>query len=164
MALFAPLSTLRAQLPDDARFRAALDYLDDLLAPGSAAHARLAALAAGTSHRVDLADGLFAIEQAYLSRRRPEAFFESHRKYIDLQLIVAGEELMEVEDIARLEPTMAYDAERDVILYTDTPRASRLRMRVGDAAVFHPADGHMPALCLDAPALVRKSVVKVPVA
>jgi YhcH/YjgK/YiaL family protein len=163
MAVFGPFSTVRAQLGDDARFAPALAYLAEVFDPRSAVSFRISQLPVGASERVELSQGSFAIEQIYLSRLRPEGFFESHQKYIDVQVMVAGEELMEVEDITRLTGAEAYFEPRDFIKYADTTTASRLRMRAGDVAVFFPVDGHMPCLQLDGPVLVRKTVVKVPV-
>lgn len=166
MAQFAPLASLRAQNTDP-RFARAFAYVAEMLRPGSAEHTRLAALAAGQNERVELGDGVFAMEQVYVPKLRSEGFFESHRKYIDVQVIVAGAELMEVEDIARLTITMDYDADRDLVKYaTVAPHAARLVQRAGDVALFWPADGHMPSLAVDpaAPGLVRKTVVKVPAA
>lgn len=45
----------------------------------------------------------------------------------------------------------------------DVPEASLLRLRAGEAAVYFPVDAHMPCLLVDKPAIVRKTVVKVPV-
>jgi YhcH/YjgK/YiaL family protein len=163
MALFGPFPVVAAQLAPDLRFQAAFEYARAALAPGAAARVRLAGLGAGESVKIELAGGAFAIEQVYAARARPEGFFESHRKYIDVQLVVEGEELMEVEDISRLVVSEAFNAERDLIKYGDTAVASVLRMRAGDAAVFFPEDGHMPSLQWRGPGLVRKSVVKVPV-
>lgn len=162
MAIFGPFHQVKAQL-GHARFAAALAYAEELLRAGSKAHQRLQGIAAGTTERVELAGGSFALEQPYEPKLRPDGFFESHRKYIDVQLIVAGEELMEVEDVSRLTVAQAYDPERDFIKYADTATASVLRMRAGDVAVFYPEDGHMPSLRWRGPGLVRKSVVKVPV-
>lgn len=162
MAQFGPFATLRPQLAADPRFAAAFAYAADLLDPRSDACARLGALAEGETHRLELSAGAFALEQVYRTKPRPEGFFESHRKYIDVQLIVAGEEIMEVEDITRLAVSAPYLAERDLIKYGDAAVASRLIMRAGDAAVFFPEDGHMPSLQWRGAALVRKSVVKVP--
>lgn len=164
MALFGPFSTLRRQLAADPRFAVALAYAADLLDPRSAAFARLGAVAEGATDRVELPGGAFALEQAFHSKPRSEGFFESHRKYIDVQLVVVGEETMEVEDVARLTVSAPYVPERDLIKYADPAAYSRLVMRTGDAAVFFPEDGHMPSLQWRGPVLVRKSVVKVPVA
>lgn len=164
MALFGSMATVQAQLGTDARFAAAFGYLRELLRPGGTG-ARLAAAAPGETHRVELAAGAFALEQVYLSKRRPDGFFESHRTYIDVQVVVAGEEWMEVAGIDRLVVRQPYNADRDVIMYEDCGNASILRLQAGEAAVFFPVDGHMPALCgAGAPAIVRKTVIKVPVA
>lgn len=162
MAIFGPYHQVRAQFAAP-RFAAALAYVDELLRPDSEAGRRVARFEAGANNRVDLAGGAFALEQAYRPKARPEGFFESHRKYIDVQVIVAGEELMEVEDISRLTVAEPYHDERDLIKYADTPMASVLHMRAGDGAVFFPEDGHMPSLRWRGEGLVRKVVVKVPV-
>lgn len=164
MAKFGPYSTLVSQLPYSTQFASAFSYVAEALQPGSVANARITALAAGASAKIDLGHGVFAIEACYPSKPRREGFFESHRKYIDVQVVVAGEEAMEVEDISRLSVTAAYDAERDLIKYADTSLASRLTMRAGDVALFFPADGHMPSLQLSGLKLVHKTVVKVPLA
>ncbi|MEI6106451.1 MAG: YhcH/YjgK/YiaL family protein [Opitutae bacterium] len=163
MAIFGSFSTVRAQLGGSTQFGTALAYVAEMLDAKTAAHRRIAQLASGASERVELAGGVFAIEQVYPTKLRPEGFFESHRKYIDVQVIVAGEEVMEVEDIARLIVTDAYNPERDFLKYADTATASRLRLRAGDMAIFFPVDGHMPGLQSAGEELVRKTVVKVPV-
>lgn len=163
MALFGPLSVVAAQLAHDPRFKVAFDYATTAFASGSEARGRLAGLAVGTSEKIELAGGAFVIEQVFQARLRPEGFFESHRKYIDVQLIVEGEELMEVDDVSRLTVSDPFNPERDLIKYRDTATASVLKMRVGDVAVFFPEDGHMPSLHWRGAGLVHKSVVKVPV-
>lgn len=147
----------------DTRFAAAFAYVAEVLQPGSTARQRMEQLATGASGKIELAGGAFAIEAAYLTKPRPEGFFESHRKYIDVQVVVAGAELMEVEDVSRLTVSEAYNGERDLIKYADTAAASLLKLRAGDAALFFPVDGHMPSLQLGPQVLVRKTVVKVPV-
>jgi biofilm protein TabA len=162
MALFGPFFQVKSQA-SSARFEVALAYVEEALRVGSEAHARIGRVALGTTERIELAGGAFALEQAYLPKARPEGFFESHRRYIDVQVIVEGEELMEVEDIARLVVSAPYLPERDLIKYADTAVASVLRMRAGDVAIFYPEDGHMPSLHWRGTGLVRKTVVKVPV-
>jgi biofilm protein TabA len=164
MALLGSLATLRAQAPPTKGFAAAFAYVEELLREGSPAAQRIRKLAAGDAARVELGDGAYVMEQAYESKLRADAFFESHRKYIDVQTIVAGEELMEVADISRINVRQPYHAERDLIIYDDTSEASLLRLYPGLSAIFFPADVHMPTLRIRAePVLVRKSVVKIPV-
>jgi YhcH/YjgK/YiaL family protein len=164
MALFGTIDTVRAQAPQNPAFATAWAYIQDLLDAKSAVARRVAALVAGVSEKHELAHGVFAIEQAYLTKARPDGFFESHRKYIDIQVIVSGDEIMEVVDRARIDVRVGYDETKDLIMYVDVPDASSLRVKAGEAAIFFPVDVHMPSLRSGATSmLVRKSVLKVPV-
>lgn len=145
-------------------FQAAFAYAAGALTPGSAVHARIAALAAGETHRHELPGGAHAVEMAYLTKSRAEGFFETHRRFVDVQVVVAGEEVMEVAAAAELGVTQPYDAAKDFTKHADAGAPSVLRVGPGHAAVFWPEDAHMPGLALGQPALVRKTVVKVPVA
>src|SRR5690606_17743427 len=91
MAVLGIFPVVQAQLADEARFAAAFAYLAQALKPGSPEQARVLAVKPGATERIELADGAFALEQAYFSKPRAEGKYESHRKYIDLQAIVAGE-------------------------------------------------------------------------
>ena len=164
MALHGSLDTIRAQTARMNLFGPTFAYLDELFLPGSPAAERLRGIAAGDTNRVELAGGAFALEQVYPAKVRADAFFESHRKFIDVQVVFEGVEAMELVDISRLTTRQPYNPDRDVIVYTDCPDPSVLRVQAGEAAVFFPADGHMPGLRTGSSAtLVRKTVIKVPV-
>lgn len=163
MAIFGSIDVLRAQTQGRANFAPAFPYLDEIFREGSEARARILAMATGSVEKVDLGEGLFAMEQCYESKERYN-WSESHRKYIDIQVIVAGEELMEVANIGKLPVKEPYDEARDVIIYGDFAGTSVLRVGAGEGAVYFPEDGHMPNLRVGAdPVLMRKVVVKVPV-
>lgn len=164
MAIFGSLATVRQQLGQNKQFESAFAYLDDAFHPGSAASLRLQQLVEGKSDRIDLANGAFALEQAYKTKSRAEGFFESHRAYIDVQVVVSGEEFIEVADVRGLQVKEDRTPAKDVIIYHMTDQSSPLRMRAGDAAILYPIDGHMPSIATEAPTTVRKIVVKVPVA
>ena len=137
----------------------------EALRPDSTVGQRIRRVERGQSHKIDLGGGVFVMEQAYDTKARSEGFFESHRSYIDVQVIIEGEEILELIDAARIKPKQDYIPERDLVLYEDSGDASALRAFVGDTAIFYPADVHMPGLRLrSGPTLVRKAVAKVPVA
>jgi len=164
MAYFGSIATVQSQAQSAAKFAATFAYLADLFQARTAAGARLAAVPLGETHRIELAGGAFALEQAYRSKMRVDGFFESHRKYIDVQVIFTGEEWMEVVDKDRAKVREPYQESRDLLVYDSPDQSSLLHLRAGDAAVFYPGDIHMPGLCgLAGPAVVRKSVIKVPV-
>jgi YhcH/YjgK/YiaL family protein len=165
MALYGSLSTVRAQAPQTPGFATAFAYVEELLREGSAAAQRLRGVPVGNAQKVDLGGGVFVMEQAYETKPRAETFFESHRKYIDVQTVVMGEEVMELIDVSRIKVRESYNPDRDLIIYGDSGEASLLRMFPGLSAIFFPSDVHMPTVRLgSAPVLVRKSVVKIPVA
>jgi biofilm protein TabA len=166
MALFGSISTVRAQLANADRFQATFAYLDECFRPGTEAFKRVRAIEVGKQERTELAGGAFGLEQVYMSKQRPDAFFESHKQYIDVQVIVEGEEFIEVADIAKLKVQEDKTPAKDVIIYhmADAGSATSLRLGAGDASILFPVDGHMPTVAIKESALVRKIVVKVPVA
>lgn len=165
MALYGSFAAVRAQAPHNAGFATAFAYVDEVLRADSAARARLRGVAVGKAEKIDLGGGVFVMEQAYETKPRADGFFESHRKYIDVQVIVEGEELMELADASRMTVRQSYNPDRDLITYEDFKDATQLRALTGDTAIFFPVDVHMPSLRLRAnPSVVRKAVVKVPVA
>jgi biofilm protein TabA len=163
MALFGSLATVRAQLAHGTHFQAAFAYLDEVFTPGSAAHARILAVEPGKTGRIELAGGSFALEQAYLTKARAQGFFESHRAYIDVQVIVSGEELLEVAEVGKLTVSEDLTPGKDLIKYRMFDAASVLRLGADEVAVFFPVDGHMPSLMIQSAGLIHKTVIKVPV-
>ena len=163
MALYGSLSTLRAQLTRPEHFAAAFAFVEEAGRAGSAAHRQLFGLAAGQSERTELAGGAFALSQVYLTKPRAEGKWETHRAYIDVQAVYAGDETMEIADRDRLVLAEDLTPARDVIFYQPFERGSVLRFGPGSVGVYFPPDAHMGGLAIAAPVLVRKVVVKVPV-
>lgn len=164
MALYGSLAAIQAQTPRTPGFAVALAYVSELLREGSAVQARVRQVPSGERQRTELGNGVFVSEECYPTRLRADGFFESHRKYVDVQVILDGEELMEVADIAQMVPRQPYNPDRDLLVYEDNTSASLLRVFPGQAAVFFPSDCHMPTLRIRADAVtVRKCVVKIPI-
>ena len=102
---------------------------------------------------------LFAMVQEYDTKA--PGLFEAHRKYIDIQFIVSGKELIGYTNISKLEPDCEYDGEKDFILYKRAECSTELILENGDFAVFFPEDGHMPGVMVNESSPVVKIVVKV---
>jgi YhcH/YjgK/YiaL family protein len=156
MAIFGNLATLKQQLPQ-ACFQTAFDYLetisDDFLT-----------IKPNEPLKETLSDGIFVLKQAYLTKTRENAFFESHKKYIDVQFMVKGQEFMDVctiEDLTLLEP---YHEENDFIKYTVKHKQfSSLFLKEEHLAIFFPQDAHQPCIQNGSSQLVFKAVIKIPV-
>lgn len=94
-----------------------------------------------------------------------ENYPEAHRKFIDVQYLVSGEEYIGVAtEKAELEIHQPYDADRDIVFYRHAPNETLLLMKPGNFAVFFPQDLHRPNCAINQPLPTRKVVVKIPVA
>ena len=109
-------------------------------------------------------DRVYAIIQRYETIKTDAPKFEFHRKYIDLQYIVSGEETIGWAPAESMTITEAYNADKDICVGkvaagTWTP----VRLQAGQLTVLRPEDGHAPKLACGAPSPVMKIVVKMAV-
>ena len=102
----------------------------------------LAELPAGR-HEID-GDSLFCIISKGPGRSRAEAKLEAHRKYIDIQYVIAGTDEMGWKPTAdcKLIDT-SYDADKDIEFFKDQPD-SWTPVPAGSFVIFFPQDAHAP--------------------
>ena len=113
--------------------------------------------------RIDITDTCYAIVSNYTTASRDTKEYESHRKYIDVQMLIEGREYIEVAPIGSLEVTQDYSAEKDVLFYANSRRGDDLLLEPGKPVILMPEDGHMPGVAVSEPVAVKKVVVKIPV-
>ena len=106
-------------------------------------------------------DQVFALVQEYHSKPIEEGKYETHRKYIDIQYIVSGRELIGCTNVGSLEPLDSYDAGRDIQFFAG--QGDMFLLDAGMFAVFFPEDAHMPCILVDGPEAVKKVVIKIAV-
>jgi YhcH/YjgK/YiaL family protein len=122
----------------------------------------LAALPLG---RTDIeGDDVYVMISEAETRPPEHVKFEAHRRYIDIQLVVRGQESIGYAPVTSLVTAEPYDATKDIEFFAVPQESATLALRAGDFAVFAPGDGHRPSLHLDGPHVSRKVVVKVSVA
>ena len=120
--------------------------------------ANLAALEPG---RLELEGrGLYVLVSDYVTRRQEEGRWEAHKRYIDLQAVVAGAERMGYVPASRLEAG-PYDEEKDVTWLSGS--GPFLPLLPGDFMLLWPGEAHMPGIALEEPTPVRKVVIKIAV-
>lgn len=108
----------------------------------------------------------FATVFSYKTKPFAESLFESHRKYIDIQMVLSGRETIYFSDISILDVEQCYDEQKDCALYRNTTCDSFVVLREKlDFVIFFPEDGHAPGCQFDSlqSEFVKKIVVKVPV-
>ena len=112
-------------------------------------------------------DGLFARVMQYRTREEssPEAILEAHRRFVDVQMAMVGEERIGVYPSGMLVVKDAYDRDRDVEFFKYERSAPiQIGLEPGVFACLLPQDAHMPQLPLGpVGANVKKVVVKIAV-
>lgn len=104
---------------------------------------------------------LFALVEDCAGRTRAEAQLECHRRYIDIQLVLAGVDEMGWRPLAEcVAPSTDYDAARDIRFFDDAP-ASWIATPPGSFCLFFPDDAHAP---LVSAGRIRKVVLKIELA
>ncbi|HOT29175.1 MAG TPA: YhcH/YjgK/YiaL family protein [Candidatus Ozemobacteraceae bacterium] len=117
----------------------------------------LARLEAGR-HPID-GERIYASVAEYRTKPVEEGFWEAHRRYVDVQLVVSGTERFGFGHLHEMR-FVSHDESRDLsVLEGD---GDFFLLRPGLVAVLFPDDAHMPGLWAgSAPETVRKIVVKI---
>ncbi|MEI8243016.1 MAG: YhcH/YjgK/YiaL family protein [bacterium] len=104
---------------------------------------------------------IYAIVQEYDTRPLTEGVLETHTRFIDIQYVISGEELIGYAPLAGQAIRTPYDNDKDIAFFEGA--ADPIRVQQGMIAVFFPHDAHLPGRTTGAPARVRKVVIKVAV-
>ena len=105
-------------------------------------------------------DQLFAIFMEYDTKESTDGTLEAHKKFIDIQAVIAGQEVMEVSKLGIHATTKPYNPENDLEFFEGEGQ-TKLLVDEGQFAVFFPEDVHKPNIKVDHPQIVKKVVMKV---
>ena len=103
---------------------------------------------------------VYAMIQHYDTKPKAQGTWEAHRKYIDIQYVAEGQELMGYANLGHLDAG-PYNDEKDYLLLKG--EGSYILMRPGTFVILAPQDAHIPQVAVDVPQPVKKVVVKVAV-
>lgn len=162
MAIFGNIETVKEQI-DYKKFEKAFLYIQKLQDKDSLEYKSLSDIGLDDCNKIVLDENCFVLEQAYITKDKKDCFFESHRKYIDIQYIFKGSEIMEVENINKLQITKEYDSSLDFAKYAQNENTSSLIINENELAIFYPNDAHMPCIKVDNNQKVIKAVFKIAV-
>lgn len=104
---------------------------------------------------------IYALVQEYMTESADKRRFEAHEKYIDIQYIIHGKEIIGYFPVEAL--TLQEDKlqERDAAFYKNVSGYTELTLSVGDYGIFFPEDAHKPCCEVLKPSHVKKIVIKV---
>jgi len=105
-------------------------------------------------------DRLFCMISKGPGRSRAEAKLEAHRKYIDIQYVIAGTDEMGWKPTADCKVIdKQYNADQDIMFFNDPP-VSWTPVPAGSFVIFFPQDAHAP---LVSKGEIHKAVLKIAV-
>lgn len=110
-------------------------------------------------HQVN--DDFYYSVQEYITQEESKCILESHRKYVDIQWILDGEEAFNITDIAGLQCIIAYSDEKDIIFWKPIQNMMRMVLKAASYAVLYPKNAHMGGIAVSKPVKVKKIVGKV---
>jgi biofilm protein TabA len=108
-------------------------------------------------------DKLFATFSEYMSKNESTTQFEAHRRYIDIQYVINGKEIMNIAPLKSVNNVMVpYDTTKDIEFVTVSKSRNLIATPV-NFFIFFPDDAHRPGLKDGVNSPVRKVVIKLKV-
>lgn len=103
-------------------------------------------------------DTIFALVQEYQTKPLAECKLESHKKYIDIQYVIRGEEFMGITT-KNNQKILEVNEDKDYTFYEGS--TSLVRVSKGMFTIFFPDDLHQPCVQTEYASEVKKVVIKV---
>lgn len=110
------------------------------------------------SHEID-GERLFVNIVEYTTTTPEARFWEAHRQYLDLHLMLHGTEQIDLNFIQNMEQKEFVD--KDDFLPLEGDKNSSVILRDGDFLICYPSDGHRTAVAVKEPEAIKKAIFKV---
>ena len=106
-------------------------------------------------------DNIFALVNEYYTKDEREGKLETHKKYIDVQFVAKGKELMGYAPLGNQKVIDQYNEQNDITFFSGNK--SYTQVDEGMFAIFFPTDIHLPGIRVNEKEYVKKVVIKVKV-
>lgn len=110
------------------------------------------------SYQLD-GDNIFVNIVEYETCGKEQRFWEAHKKYIDIHLMLEGSEIIDVGFIENL-VQKDYQEKEDFLPLEGDPTGS-IKLEEGDFLVCYPEDAHMTAIKVNKKSSIKKAIFKV---
>ena len=88
------------------------------------------------------------------------ARFESHRKYIDIQMLLAGKERVYINNLKNVKESLGYNSEKDIEFYNDNiTKSDFVTLDGSNFVLIYPWEAHAPQISVDKISSTVKKVV-----
>lgn len=105
---------------------------------------------------------IYAFISSYETKTESEVQFEAHNKYIDIQCVVSGTEVIGFESEKEVTLTQDYKDGNDICFYALNENYDKIALKKGEFVIIMTDELHAPCLSVEnKPENVRKIVVKI---
>jgi biofilm protein TabA len=105
-------------------------------------------------------DAFFGIGLKYDTKNEMDCLWESHKKYLDVHVILEGEEIVNISDSSQMNVTKEYDDTGDYMLHSGIKQQS-IHLKKGSFLVLYPNEVHQTAIYVDKINSISKVVFKI---
>ena len=102
---------------------------------------------------------VFGIGLEYETKGEDECIWEAHRKYIDIHVVLEGEEQVLISGIENMKSTKSYDTEGDYELF-EGKKEHRVLLKQGEFLILFPNEVHKTGVLIEGRKFVKKLVAK----
>jgi YhcH/YjgK/YiaL family protein len=99
--------------------------------------------------------------QRYKTKLLSEGKLETHRKYIDIQFLLSGVEILGYAPLKGLAIAEEYNPEKDIAFFETPKEITKVKLEPGLFCILFPHDAHLPGCYFAEPSEVRKVVIKI---
>lgn len=111
----------------------------------------------------EISENAYANIDIYETKFVENCKFEAHKKYIDIQMLLEGEEELDYMPVEGLEISEVYDKNRDVMFFENSDKKPDiLKLKPFKFALIYPHEAHRPQMNAGSTSQkVKKVVVKI---
>lgn len=110
------------------------------------------------SYEIDGKDIFVNIDE-YETKSVSDSMPESHRNYIDIQIVLCGHEKIGYSNLKNAKTVIEYNDERDIEFYS--ANSEYFKAEEGRFFIFFPQDVHHPCITDDVKSKIKKAVFKI---
>lgn len=109
----------------------------------------------------DIDEESYANVDVYEPKLIEKCKFEAHKKYIDIQILLEGEEEIDCININHLDISEKYDENRDVMFFKDSDNIpDKIILKPSKFVFIYPHEAHKPQIKTNSQS-VKKAVIKI---
>lgn len=113
------------------------------------------------SYKID-GERLFVNIVEYTTTTAENRFWEAHKNYLDVHLMLHGKEQIDLNFIQNM--NVKEFVEKDDFLPMEGEKNSSVVLEDGDFLICYPSDGHRTAVAVENPEAIKKAIFKVQIA